>query len=64
VELPGWFGMGEYYALLVTVWFALIIYLLVAIVKTSKELKIKNKLSKVVSWWKERKKKKEEKPYV
>ena len=61
MEIPGWFGIGEFYAILVTVWFALIMYLLITVVKVKKGIKVKESFSKFKSWYIERKKRKEEK---
>ena len=61
MDLPNWFGVTEYYALLGTVWFALIMYLIICIVKIKQGIKVKESFSRIKSWWSERKKKKEEK---
>lgn len=63
MEIPAWFGLTEYYALIATVWFGIATYLLIALVTAKREVKIKENIVKLRSWWNERKKKKEEEPY-
>lgn len=63
MDLPSWFGKIEFYMTLTTVWFALSVYLLVTIIRVKKEIKPKESYVKLKSWWKERKKRKEEKHY-
>ena len=61
MDIPNWFGITEFYAILGTVWFFLIVWLIVNIIKVKKEIKVKEWTTKIKSWWSERKKKKEEK---
>ena len=56
MEVPSWFGADEYYWLLRTVWFVVVMYLLIVIVKVSKGIKIPNRIK---NWWKKRKDKHE-----
>ena len=55
MEIPNWFGQNEYYALLYTIWFGLIVYFLTTILRVKKEIKIKEKIVKIKNWWIKRK---------
>lgn len=61
MDIPSWFGPDEYYWLLRTVWFTIIMYLLITVVKVKSGIKVKESFVKVKSWLKNRKLKKEEK---
>ena len=59
--IPTWFTVTEFYAILATVWFALIVHLLVTFLKVKQGFNVKKTVSKVHVWWAERKRKKENK---
>jgi len=57
--IPSWFGINEYYALLITVWLFLFSWIVVNLIKIKANLSIKDRLLKIKNWWNERKKRKE-----
>lgn len=61
LEIPSWFGEQEFYAILYTVWFGLICYLVIGLIKAKKDINVKDNISKLKEWRKNRKQKKEEK---
>lgn len=61
LEIPSWFGKPEFYAILYTVWFGLICYLVIGLIKAKKDINVKDNISKLKEWRKNRKQKKEEK---
>lgn len=64
MDFPSWFGVTEFYAILGTVWFALIVHLFVNLFRVKKELNVRRWIDKFRLWRAKRKLWKEEgKPY-
>jgi len=59
MEVPSWFGQTEFYAIIVTMWFGLIIYFLTVCIKFKQCLNIKENFKKIKGWLIKRKEKKE-----
>lgn len=55
-EIPAWFGKNEFYLLIITVWFFLISWMAVNLIKVGGiKLNIKDKYLKIKTWWVKRK---------
>jgi len=55
MNIPDWFGVMEFYAVLGTIWFGIIMYFLTACVKVKQDLNVKKKIIDLKSWWSKRK---------
>jgi len=59
-SLPGWFGQGEFYVIIVTIWFFLISWIIVNFLKIGgNKLDIKKKILGFKHWNSKRKERKE-----
>ena len=60
MEIPGWFGLNEFYAIILTVNIYIFSRIVITIIEVKKSFKLKGKFK---SWWESRKQKKEDKIY-
>jgi len=66
MELPTWFGQDEFYIILYTIWFFLIIWLIINLIKAITYIRstdTKDGINKIKEWFEKRKTKKGEKEY-
>jgi len=61
MDFPSWFGKTEYYALLSTLWFVMIIYLWVNIIRVKSSFSLSGWFKKIKKWIDVHKKNREEK---
>jgi len=56
MEIPSWFGVTQYYALLLTVNFAIFSYIIVAFIRAgASTTNLKSKIISLKDWWRKRK---------
>lgn len=60
MDVPSWFGVNEFYAIILTLNFYIISRIVISIIEVKKNFNIKGKFK---SWWNSRKQKKEDKIY-
>jgi len=59
MTIPEWFGPLEYYVIIATVNFGLVIYFLTTCVRAKQSLSVKKNIINLKAWWNKRKESKD-----